>query len=149
MTLEPDRRSRQRRTSPCYRRQPMQDRNRSPLALVNALALTVATLLTGAWDAGGHGHDHEAAAANAARCTVDHEAEAQAVASHVTVGPAAPLHDHSCIPCQLGRATTNQVGKGLDAKPLDLPSATLRPERADGFESIAHQPRTARGPPAV
>lgn len=123
----------------------MLDRPGSPLAIVNALALTCAILLAGAWDANNHGHD--AVETNATHCTVDHDAEASAVANHVTVGTAAATHDHSCIACQLGRATTNQVGKGLGAKPLDLPSAAPRSEGTSRFESGEHRQRTARGPP--
>lgn len=123
----------------------MLDRPGSPVAIVNALALTCATLLAGAWDANSHGHD--AVETNAAHCTVDHDAEAAAAPSYATISTAAPLHDHSCIACQLGRATTNQVGKGLAAKPLDLPSTALRSEGPGRFESGEHRQRTARGPP--
>ena len=124
----------------------MLDRPGSPLAIVNALALTCATLLTGAWDANNHGHD--AVETNAAHCTVDHDAEATAAANHATVSTAAALHDHSCIACQLGRATTTQNGTVPGAKPLDLPSAVPRQESESGFASGERRPRTARGPPA-
>ncbi|MXW02818.1 MAG: hypothetical protein F4X59_04675 [Holophagales bacterium] len=123
----------------------MLDRTGSPLALVNALALTCAILLAGAWDANNHGH--EAVEPNATHCTVDHDAEVSAAASHATVGTAAAAHDHSCVACQLGRATTNQVGKGLATKPMDLPSTALRSEGPGRFESGEHRQRTARGPP--
>ena len=123
----------------------MLDRTGSPLAFVNALALTCAILLTGAWDANNHGHD--AVETNATPCTVDHDAEATPSASHAAVSTAAAMHDHSCIACQLGRATTNQVGKGLATKPLDLPSTALRSEDAGRFERREQRPRTARGPP--
>ena len=125
----------------------MLDRPGSPLAFVSALALMCAILLTGAWDASGHGHGHDAAAANAKHCTVDHDAEATAAASHATVSTAAAMHDHSCIACQIGRATTNQIGKGLGAKPVDVSSAAPRPESEGGFASDERRPRTARGPP--
>ena len=123
----------------------MPDRTGSTLAFVNAVALTLATVLTGAWHAGGHGH--EATAANASHCTVDHEAEADAPASHETVSGAAALHDHSCIACQLGRATTTAGGKASGARPLDLPTAAERPEGAHRPESGERRQRTARGPP--
>lgn len=117
----------------------------SPLAIVNALALTCATLLTGAWDANNHGHN--TVETNATHCTVDHDAEATAAPRHDTVGTAAALHDHSCIACQLGRATTTQVGRVPGAKPLDLLSAGPVPESADKSESGERRQRTARGPP--
>ena len=117
----------------------------SPLAFVNALALTCAILLTGAWDANNHGHD--AVETNATHCTADHDAEASAAASNATVGAAAATHDHSCIACQLGRATTNQVGRAPGAKPLDLSSVVPRPESTDKSESGERRQRTARGPP--
>lgn len=124
----------------------MLDRPGSPLAIVNALALTCATLLTGAWNANNHGHD--AVETSAAQCTVDHEAEANVAAGHATVSTAAAMHDHSCIACQLGRATTGQIGKHPGANPLDVPAAAPRPESEGGFASGEHRPRTARGPPA-
>ena len=123
----------------------MLDRTGSPLALVNALALACATLLAGAWDANNHGHD--AVETNATHCTVDHDAAATAPMGHAVVGTAAAIHDHSCIACQLGRATTHQGGKVQGAKPLDLPSAAPLPESAGRFDSGAGRPRTARGPP--
>ena len=123
----------------------MLDRTGSPLALVNALALTFATLLTGAWHASGHGH--EATAANASHCAVDHEAEAATRTSHEAVGGAAALHDHSCLACQLGRAATTAGGKAPSARPLDLSSAAERPEGAHGPEGGERGQRTARGPP--
>lgn len=123
----------------------MLDRPGSLLALVNALALTCAILLTGAWDASNHGHD--TVETNAAHCTVDHDAEATAAASHAALSTAATVHDHSCIACQLGRATTSQTGKLPGEKPLDLLSAAPRPDSAGRFESGERRPRTARGPP--
>ena len=123
----------------------MLDRTGSPLALVNALALTFATLLSGAWHASGHGH--EATAANASHCTVDHEAEAAAPSDHATVGGAAALHDHSCLACQIGRAMTTAGGKVPSAKPLVPASAAEWPEGAQGPGSGEGRQRTARGPP--
>ncbi len=125
----------------------MPDRTGSPLAFVNAVALTLATVLTGAWHAGGHGHGHEATAANASHCTVAHEAEAAAPTSHEAVGGAAALHDHTCLACLLGRATTTAGGKAPSARPLDLPSAAEWPEGAQRAEGGERRQRTARGPP--
>ena len=123
----------------------MLDRTGSPLVLVNALALTFATLLTGAWDASGHGH--EATAANASHCTVDHESEAAAPTSHASLGGAAALHDHTCLACLLGRATTTAGDKAPSARPLDLASAAERPESAHRPEGGERRQQTARGPP--
>ena len=76
-------------------------RTGSPLAVVNALALTTATLLTGAWDLSGHGHD--VIATNAAYCVVDHEAETSGIAGGTTLGQAAAPHDHSVVVWPPGR----------------------------------------------
>lgn len=117
----------------------------SPLAVVNALALTLATLLAGAWDSSGHGHD--LAAANAAYCAVDHEAEAGGAASRAAVSQAAATHDHSCVACNLGRSKTIEERKTSIAGFLDLSSAATgsenrgRPTRGEGWQ------HTARGPP--
>ena len=123
----------------------MLDRTGSPLAVVNALALTIATLLAGAWDASGHGH--QTTSASAFHCAVDHESEGAAPTSRATVGGAATLHDHSCIACQLGRSTTTASGKVPGARPLDLPSAVERPEGARRPVGGEQRQRTARGPP--
>ncbi len=123
----------------------MPHRTGSPLAIVNALALTLATLLTGAWDANGHGH--EAAAANAAYCAADHEAEATGAASRGAVSKAAPLHDHSCVACKLGRSKVAEAAKASGASPLDLSSAAARPAAEGRPKSGEHWQQTARGPP--
>ncbi len=123
----------------------MLDRNGSPLAFVNAVALTLATVLTGAWHASGHGH--EATAANASHCTVDHEAEAAAPSVHATVRGAAALHDHSCLACQIGRAMTTAGGKVPSAKPPVPASAAEWPEGAHRAEGGERRQRTALGPP--
>lgn len=117
----------------------------SPLAIVNALALTSATLLAGAWDAVGHGHD--TAGANAAYCAVDHDAEATGATSRGTVSKAAPLHDHSCVACKLGRSKIAEAGKASGANPLDLSSAAARPANEGKPEGGEHWQQTARGPP--
>ncbi len=123
----------------------MPHRTGSPLAIVNALALTITTLLTGAWDANGHGH--EAAAANAAYCAVDHEAEATRATSRGTVSKAAPLHDHSCVACKLGRSKIAEAAKASSASPLDLSSAAATPADEGRPKSGEHWQQTARGPP--
>lgn len=123
----------------------MPHRTGSPLAIVNALALTIATLLAGAWDASGHGHD--AADANAAYCAIDHEAEATGAASRATVTKAAPLHDHSCVACKLGRSKIAEAGKASGTSPLDLSSAAARPVDDGKPEGGEHWQQVARGPP--
>ena len=117
----------------------------SPLAIVNALALTLATLLAGAWDSSGHGH--VLAAANAAYCAVDHEAEAGGAAGRAAVSQAAATHDHSCVACNLGRSKIVEERKTSIAGLLDLPSAATGSENGGcptGGERWRH---TARGPP--
>jgi hypothetical protein len=117
----------------------------SPLAIVNALALTLATLLAGAWDASGHGHD--AAEANAAYCAVDHDVEATGATSRGTISKAAPLHDHSCVACKLGRSKIAEAGKASGTSPLDLSSAAARPVDGGKPRSAEYWRQTARGPP--
>ena len=123
----------------------MSHRTGSPLAIVNALALTLATLLAGGWDASGHGHD--AAEANAAYCAIDHDAEANGAAGRGTVSKAAPLHDHSCVACKLGRSKIAETGKSSGISPLDLSSAAARPANEGKPEGGEHWRQTARGPP--
>ena len=117
----------------------------SPLAVVNALALTLATLLAGAWDSSGHGHD--LAAANAAYCAVDHEAEASDAASRAAVSQAAATHDHSCVACNLGRSKIVEERKTSIAGLLDLPSAATGSENGAGPSRGERWRHTARGPP--
>lgn len=119
-------------------------RSGSPVAIVNALALMIATLLAGAWKSSGHGHD--LAAANAAYCAVDHEVEGVA-GNRATVAEAASLHDHSCVVCKLGRSQGPAEQRKSAAGTLDRGSAG--PGFGDGEsprngESWQH---TARGPP--
>lgn len=123
----------------------MPHRTGSSLAIVNALALTIATLLAGAWDASGHGHD--AAETNAAYCAVDHKAEATGAPSRAAVSKAAPLHDHSCVACKLGRSKIAETGKASGTSPLDLSSAAARPANEGKPEGGEHWRHTARGPP--
>ncbi|MCY3965355.1 MAG: hypothetical protein OXG83_09955 [Acidobacteria bacterium] len=117
----------------------------SPLAVVNALALTTVTLLTGAWDVGGHGHD--VIAANAAYCVVDHEAEASAIADGTTLGQAAAPHDHSCVACKLGRTKTIEDRKASIARPLELSSTASGSDYGHGPSRGERWQHTARGPP--
>ncbi len=123
----------------------MLDRTGSPLAIVNPLALTFATLLAGAWDASGHGH--ESTATNATHCAVDHESQTVGSTKRATVGGAAALHDHSCIACQRGRVTTTAGGKAPSARPLNLASTAEGQEGARRPEGGERRQRTARGPP--
>lgn len=117
----------------------------SPLAVVNAVALTTVTLLTGAWDLSGHGHD--VIATNAAYCVVDHEADAYGIAGGTTLGQAAAPHDHSCVACKLGRTKTVEDRKTTIAGPLDLSSAASGADRGSGPSSGERWRQTARGPP--
>lgn len=117
----------------------------SPLAIVNALALTLATLLAGAWDSSGHGHD--LAATNATYCAVDHEAEAGGAASRAAVSQAAALHDHSCVACNLGRSKIVEDRKTSIARPFDLSSAASTSDHGSGPSSGERWQQKARGPP--
>lgn len=117
----------------------------SPLAIVNALALTTVTLLTGAWDVGGHGHDP--AAANAAYCAVDHEAEASGAPIRAAVSQAAATHDHSCVACNLGRSKIVEERKTSIAGLLDLPSAATGSENGGCPTRGERWQHSARGPP--
>ena len=117
----------------------------SPAAAATALALAIATLLAGGWDASGHGHDP--AAASAAWCTADHEAEGAAAGSLATVGKAGSLHQHSCVACSLGRSQAPAEPRKSIAAPLDPVSAG--PGRSGGGSPRNGESwhRTARGPP--
>lgn len=76
----------------------MPHRSRSPLAIVNALALTIATLVA-ASDAGCH--DHDAPEANAWAAIGD-EAEATGATNHASLASASAPHEHSCVACEAG-----------------------------------------------
>lgn len=117
----------------------------SPLAIVNALALTIATLVTGAWDAGCH--DHDAPAASTAWCTIDHEAEATGATNHASLGNASAPHEHSCVACRLGCSKTAEIGRNSVARPLDLASTAARPENDGSARRGAPRQQAARGPP--
>ena len=116
----------------------------SPLAIFSALALTTATLLTGAWEASGHGHD--TIATNVAYCVVDHEAEVSGTTGRTTLGQAAAPHDHSCVACKLGRTKTIEDRKTSIAS-LDLFPAASRSDYRPGPSTGERWQQTARGPP--
>lgn len=122
-------------------------RPHSPLAIVNALALTIATLVTGAWDAGCH--DHDAPAASYAWCTIDHEAGDTGDTNHASLGNASAPHEHSCIACRLGCSKTAEIGRSSVSRPLDLASTAARPENDASARRGAPRQQAARGPPAV
>ena len=117
----------------------------SPLAVLNALALTAATLFAGAWDSSGHGHDP--IAANAAWCVADHEAEASGAAGRTALGQAAAAHDHSCVACQLGRTKTVEDRKASIDRPFDHSSPASGADDGTGPRSGERRLQTARGPP--
>ncbi len=123
---------------------PVPHRSHSPLVIVNALALTIATLVTGAWDAGCHDHD---AAASYAWCAVEHEAEATGATNHASLGNAAAPREHSCVACRLGSSKPAEVGRSSVSRPLDLASAAARPENDGSARRGAPRQQAARGPP--
>ncbi len=117
----------------------------SPVAVVNAIALTIATVLTGAWESSGHGHDP--AAANAAYCAADHDNEAAPAGVRATVGEATSAHGHSCVACKLGRwQTAAERRKSTVGSPYRL-AAAVGPWDANRPTSGDFSQRTARGPP--
>lgn len=119
-------------------------RTRSPLAVVNALGLTVATLVTGAWDAGCH--DHEAASSYA-WCALDHEAETTGATNHASFAKAAAAREHSCVACRIGSSKSAEIGRSSTARPLDLASAAASAEDDGGARRGAPRRQAARGPP--
>ncbi len=116
----------------------------SPIAVFSALALTTATLLTGAWEASGHGHDK--VETNVAYCVADHEAEASGIADGTTLGQATAPHDHSCVACKLGRTRTVEDGRSSIAG-LDLFPAESGSDHRPGPSTGERWQQTARGPP--
>ena len=120
-------------------------RSHSRLAIVNAFALTIATLVTGAWDAGCH--DHDAPAASYAWCTVDHEAEAAGATNHASLGSAAAPHEHSCVACRIGSSKSAEIGRNSVSTPLDDASASAWAENDGGARRGAPRQQAARGPP--
>jgi len=116
-------------------------RTGSPLAIVHALALTTVTLLTGAWEACGHGHD--AAPASLAWYPANQETGA----GRATVRTSDSHHEHSCVACDLSRPKTAEPGKAFGASPRNPWSTAAKPVNDDGQRSGERRPQTARGPP--
>ena len=117
----------------------------SPPAVFSAVALTTATLLTGAWGWSSHGHD--TIATNVAYCVADHEAEASGIVDGATLSQAAAPHDHSCLACKLGRTKTVEDRKTSIVRPLDLSQAAPGSDHRSGPSSGERWRQTARGPP--
>ncbi len=120
-------------------------RSHSPTAIVNVIALTIATVVAGAWDVGCH--DHDAPTASYAWCAIDHEAEAAGAPNHASLGAAPAPREHSCVACRLGCSKTAAVGGSFVARPLDPASAAARSENDGGSSRGALSRQTARGPP--
>ena len=116
----------------------------SPLVIVNALALTIATLLA-AWDV--VCNDNDAAASNA-WSAIDREAEATGATNGPRLGNAAAPHEHSCVACRTESSKPNEVGRSSVARPLDLVAAVARPENDGNARRGESRPQAARGPPA-
>lgn len=125
----------------------MKDRSASPFAIAIAVALSLVTPLTGTWHASGHGHGQDATAANATHCAVDHEAESRERASRATINGAAALHDHACMACRLGRASTTASVRTGGTKPLNLARPAARRKSTRKPKHGIRRQRTARGPP--
>lgn len=116
----------------------------SPLVIVNALALTIATLLA-AWDV--VCNDNDAAASNA-WSTLDREAEATGAANHARLGNAAVPDEHSCVACRTESSRPDEVGRSSVARPLDPAAAMAKPENDGNARRGESRPQAARGPPA-
>ena len=119
-------------------------RSHSPLVIVNALALTIATLVA-AWDV--VCHDHYGPAASNAWSATDREVEATAATDHASLGNAAAPHEHSCVACRTASSKPNEVGRSSEARPLDLATAVARPENDGSARRGESRPQAARGPP--
>lgn len=120
-------------------------RSHSPLVIVNALALTIATLVTGAWDT----VCHEAPAPSNAWSTIGNEAEAAGARNHASLGNAAAPHEHSCVACRPGCSKTAEIGRNSVSRPLDLASAAARSENDCSARRGADRQQVARGPPSA
>lgn len=116
----------------------------SPPAVFRALALTTATLLTGAWVLSGYSHD--TITTDIAYCVADHEAEASGIVDGATLGQAAAPHDHSCVACKLGRTKTVEH-RDTSLAGLDLSQAAPGSDHRPGPSSGERWRQTARGPP--
>ena len=120
-------------------------RSHPPLVIVNALALTIATLLTAS---GVVCCLHDAPAASNAWSTLDREAEATGATNGARLGNAAAPHEHSCVACRTESSKPNEVGRSSVARPLDLVAAVARPENDGNARRGESRPQAARGPPA-
>lgn len=125
-------------------------RSHSPLVIVNALALTIATLVTGAWDAGCH-DDDASTPSNVcdAWCPTDREAEATAATNHASLDNASAPNEHSCVACRIGSSKSAEIGRDSVSRPLDLASAAARPDNDGSARRGAPRQQAARGPPSA
>ncbi|MYJ25046.1 MAG: hypothetical protein F4080_05765 [Holophagales bacterium] len=125
-------------------------RSHSPLVIVNALALTIATLVTGAWDAGCH-DDDASTPSNVcdAWCPTDREAEATAATNHASLDNASAPNEHSCVACRIGSSKSAEIGRDSVSRPLDLASAAARPDNDGSASRGAPRQQAARGPPSA
>ncbi|MCY3965357.1 MAG: hypothetical protein OXG83_09965 [Acidobacteria bacterium] len=119
-------------------------RSRSPLIIINALALTIVTLVTGAWDT--VCHDDDAPVSNA-RFAIGNEAEATGATNHTSLASASAPHEHSCVACRIGSSKSAEIGRSSVSRPLDLASAAARPENDGSARRGATRQQAARGPP--
>ena len=120
-------------------------RSHPPLAIVNALALTIATLLTAS---GVVCYLHDAPAASNAWSTLDREAEATGSTNDARLGNAAAPHEHSCVACRTASSKPDEVGRSSVARPLDLAVAVAKPENDGSARRNESRPQAARAPPA-
>ncbi len=116
--------------------------SRTSIACAPALALVI--LFTGALEFAGHDHDPVRAADT---WSIEHDANGDPAERDPAVQAAAPLLEHSCVACMLGRsqAPADQSGSIL-ARPNSFPAGvgagnSERPR--DGQRWLP----TARGPP--
>ena len=123
----------------------MPHRSHSPVVIVNAFALTIATLVTGAWDAGCH--DDDAQAASSAWSAIGNEAEASGATNHARLASASAPHEHSCVACRIGSSKPAEIGRNSVSRPLDPASAPVRPENDGNARRGAPRQQAARGPP--
>ena len=119
-------------------------RSHSPLVIVNALALTVVTLVA-ASDAGCH--DHDEPAARDARYAINQEAAASGAANPASLASAEAPHEHSCVACRIGCSKSAEIARNSASRPLDLASAAARPENDGSARRGAPRLQAARGPP--
>lgn len=120
-------------------------RSHSPLVIVNALALTIATFLTAS---GVVCHLHDVAAASNAWRALDREAEAAGATNGARLGNAAATHEHSCVACRTASSKPTEIGRSSVGRPLDLAAAVARPENDGNARRGESRPQAARGPPS-